>query len=240
MWPTWANIISSEIEGEFYNLGVRGVGNVAISCRIAEANIRYNFCETDLVIVMFSSFNREDRYLVDRWVGNGNIYNQQMYSQEFVKKFADPDFYIIRDLALIEMSTRYLKSLPCESIFLAGFDINNLENSTKNNTQEIIFQSKIVYKILIEELSANISMYKFIMKDRSNRSHSYVRDGKKFDDGHPNTKAAYEYLKELKFPLTDKSKDYVELNYKKLLSCKTDEDIIEIFGLCDYKKSDLF
>ena len=62
-WPTWANILHQEMDAEFFNLGRRGSGNLFTACRISEANNRFKFCDTDLVIVMFISEVREDRYI---------------------------------------------------------------------------------------------------------------------------------------------------------------------------------
>lgn len=119
VYPTWADIIMNEMPNvESYNFGQAGGGNHFIACRIAEANTRFKFNETDLVMVMYSTAFREDRFLNGRWKTNGNIYNQGFYDKNFVKNYVDPLGCVVRDLALMEMSRRYLEMLPCGTLML--------------------------------------------------------------------------------------------------------------------------
>lgn len=111
-WPTWADIFCKEIP-ESYNFGKSGAGNLYISLQIAEANARYKFNEHDLVMVMWSSIAREDRYFNRAWETPGNIYSQDIYNQEFVKKYADLRGYLIRDLGLISLADNMLKLSGC-------------------------------------------------------------------------------------------------------------------------------
>ena len=115
MWPTWADVVSKEMpDAEFFNLGNSGSGNMLISLRLAEANNRFQFTETDLIMVMYTTYAREDRWVEDRWITPGNIYNNDVYPKEWVKKFADERGYLIRDAGLIDMSMKYLDSIPCD------------------------------------------------------------------------------------------------------------------------------
>ena len=240
-WPTWADILSKEMDGIFYNLGMRGSGNLAISCRIAEANTRYKFCETDLIIVMFSTFCREDRYVEGRWRGHGNIYNQEYYPQDFVKKFADPDFYTIRDLALIELITNYLRSLDCKSVFLSSSSLRSLQdliNTVVNH--DVSNQCNSIYNDLIEAMPS-ITLQDLIQASDPHGSFTYKIQGKERVDGHPNPKTAYEYLRQLDFPLTDKSKNYADQCYEMLLPCRDQDDIHKTFPEIQFdRKYDCF
>ena len=106
MWPTWADIVSKEMPAaEFYNFGLSGGGNPLISYRVAETNNRYKFTDTDLVMIMFSTYCREDRWVTDRkWIAGGNIFNNRFYPDSWVKEFADERGYLIRDAAVIDMT----------------------------------------------------------------------------------------------------------------------------------------
>lgn len=101
-WPTWADIIAKEIP-ESYNYGQSGGGNLFIASQITEANIRYKFNDNDLVMVMWSSISREDRWIKGKWLTPGNIYTQDFYDEKFVQNFSDSKGYLIRDLSLITM-----------------------------------------------------------------------------------------------------------------------------------------
>lgn len=112
-WPTWADIIGTQAK-EYYNYGRSGAGNLYISNSIVEASIRHRINKDDLVLVMWSTISREDRYIKSDWLTPGNIYTQDTFSKEFVYKFADNKFYLMRDLGFIAMATEYIKNLNCE------------------------------------------------------------------------------------------------------------------------------
>lgn len=240
IWPTWADVINSEIQGEFHNLGRRGSGNLYISCRIAEANRRYNFCETDLIAVMFTSLTREDRYVNGEWMGDGNIYNQGYYPPDFVKKFADPDFYLIRDMALIDTTTTYIKSLPCESLIFTAWPFDLVENNQTRNefSDKVLSECNTIYKDVTDKFPISLRghiekmLYNKDLGNFETYGYTYEKNGREFKDGHPNTMIYYEYLKNINVPLTDKSKQYSDQSYQKLLTCKNESDIIRVFTEC--------
>lgn len=116
-WPTWADILSTEIP-KFYNYGKSGAGNLFISNSVVEANIKHKFDENDLVMIMWSSVSREDRYK-NGWITVGNVYTQNTIDMDFVNEWANLRGYLIRDLALVELTKQYLKNLPCDSDMLA-------------------------------------------------------------------------------------------------------------------------
>jgi hypothetical protein len=112
-WPTWADIIGKEFD-QYYNFGRSGAGNTFISLQVAEANQRYNFTRDDLVIIMWSSVTREDRYVKRYWQTPGNIYTQNYYDDDYIKKYSDLRGYLIRDLGLIYLTHHTLTGSGCE------------------------------------------------------------------------------------------------------------------------------
>ena len=145
IWPTWADIIATEIPN-YFNFARSGSGNLLIANSVVEANVTWKFTEKDLVMVMWSSPQREDRYKNGRWVSTGNIYNQDVMDESFVTEWADERFYLIRDLALIESTRSYLDNLPCdfEMLSMVDFsddsnpDIINLYSDTINSIKQSI------------------------------------------------------------------------------------------------------
>jgi len=112
-WPTWADILGMQFE-EYYNFGRSGAGNTFIALQIAEAHKRHKFQEDDLVIVMWTSITREDRYVNRYWQTPGNIYTQDYYDSEYIRKYSDVRGYLIRDLGLISLVSETLKSAHCD------------------------------------------------------------------------------------------------------------------------------
>lgn len=111
-YPTWADYLVEEFKNrglEGYNFGAGGAGNLYIFTKLMEANQIFRFNEEDLVIVSWTSMHREDRYIKGRWITPGNIYNQSVYSEDFVKEVADIEFYYLRDSALITAARNSFK-----------------------------------------------------------------------------------------------------------------------------------
>jgi hypothetical protein len=113
VWPTWADIVlhSAVIKGySVFNMGLSGAGNKHIKDSVIQADEKYHFTEDDLILVMWTSWFREDRLttygkevtlnneLIDTgplWTGTGNVYNSDHYSKEFIDLYAKPEHYII-------------------------------------------------------------------------------------------------------------------------------------------------
>jgi hypothetical protein len=221
MWPTWADVVSQEMpNAEFFNLGKSGAGNLLISSRIAEANNRFKFTDTDLVMVMFSTYCREDRWVdqglhpFNGWVSCGNIYNNDIYPKDWVKKFADEKGYMIRDASLIDMSTKYLEALPCTSVsmlsvpFKIGAD--SCDSGLKN--PESILS---VYNDTFNKFKP--SMYESVLRG--------WKTNYKFSDGHPSTAKYFNYLENIGFKLSVTTKEYAD-NATRILQESESRDIL--------------
>jgi hypothetical protein len=220
-WPTWADILSKSIDAEYYNFGRVGSGNQFIALRVSEASKRFNFTETDLVITMWTSTAREDRYLNGVWTGEGNIYNQSLYSKDFVKKFADPEYYTIRDNGLINLCIGYLKYLGCAHINLFAWSINQSILST-----DVTNQCKTLYDI------AETMPLDDFRNSKVKTGYDIMRDGNMVNDGHPGPMMHYDYLKTLGFNLSESSKIYAETAEKSLLKVKDFGELKSVFPEC--------
>lgn len=226
IWPTWADVLSHEMpNAKFYNMGVCGAGNLMISARITEANLKFKFNEDDLVIVLWSTFCREDRYFHGMWSTPGNIFTQQTYNEAFVKKFCDPKGYLIRDLTIMTMATEYLKSLPCDNIRLMSVPYN-YQNENDSSVIPII-QS-------FSDLTSSTppSMLDLELQGVFENGHTYFHKSmnQEFGDYHPNPLRYRGYLEKLKFPLTEISNIFATKSTKILKSCRTDSEIKSKFA----------
>lgn len=109
-WATWADIIGHDIE--FYeNWGKPGGGNHFIFNSVIEANARHNFKKGDLVIVFWSTKEREDRYLNNKWLHDTVSTIENTYGKEWVSKFyLDTRSQLIRDLGYMSAVQTILNS----------------------------------------------------------------------------------------------------------------------------------
>ena len=226
IWPTWADIIAIEMpDVVYYNLGKSGLGNMGIVCKLSEAAARYRFTEDDLLIIMWTTMCREDRWIKDTWVSPGNIFTQSTYDDDFVKKFADPTGYLIRDMALINTCNQFIKTLPCTTITLSSvpYDFQQDHNGT------IVDYVLQLYSDVIS--STPTSMFELELEGKWDFGHSYMKleNQKLFNDYHPAPIRYRSYLEKIGFPLTAVSHDYAKLSTTKLLRCKHEAEIYNTF-----------
>ena len=114
-WPTWADIISKDFD-EFQNWGQSGAGNCFVLWSLMESIQRNKINSSDTVAIMWTSVGREDRWVNGSWTTPGSIYREtpyNPYSTDFIQKFADPDGYLIRDMANISAAKKVLDSIGC-------------------------------------------------------------------------------------------------------------------------------
>jgi hypothetical protein len=213
MYPTWANILSKSMpNAEFYNLGLSGTSNPFIANRMAEGNIKFKFCETDLLVVMWTTPSRECHYVRGNWINPGNIFSQEVYSKEFIEKFADPNGYLIRDLATIELATSYANNLPCTYVGLLStpLDFRYLGEHKTLYNDELGNEVLDTYSELLSTFPK--SLYELEMNQNwdpgatySSWSFAGVRK-----DYHPNPTRYCNYLIKLGFAITEDAIKYAE------------------------------
>lgn len=159
-WPTWADILGKEFD-YFENWALRGSGNSLILYSLSECIKRNNITTDDTVIIMWTSIAREDRWVrKSKWITLGSIYNQSEYDDNFVKKFADPTGYLIRDLAIISSTKKILESIGCKWQFLSMVPLNY---GTNHDLTPI---DKSVLKLYSSDISAiKPSIYELVFNN---------------------------------------------------------------------------
>jgi hypothetical protein len=111
-WPTWADLLLTQTEGE--NWGQSGGGNRFIFESLIECNLKNNITNDDTVIIMWTSFFREDRY-INGWAGFGNVYNAKpFYDDHFLKKYWNDKGSILNNLNFICAAIKILRSIGCK------------------------------------------------------------------------------------------------------------------------------
>jgi hypothetical protein len=121
--PTWADIVSREYN-HYENWGQAGAGNSFIFYSLMECNKRNTITQNDVVMIMWSSIGREDRYVDGKWLTPGSIYNQTDYDENFVNKFTDPTGYLLRDAAHLAGAKSVLESIGCKYYFFSIVPFN--------------------------------------------------------------------------------------------------------------------
>lgn len=120
-WSTWANILAYDnSSAEFYNFGHLGCANNYTASMVTQADAYYKFCSTDLVIVQWTEFNRESRWIDSEggWCHGGSVYNNRYYTKEFVKNYCHPQHFLLRDSALIHLTQHFVAATTAQHAFL--------------------------------------------------------------------------------------------------------------------------
>lgn len=230
--PTWANIISKCCpDAKFYNLGEGGAGNLFISSRIMQANMKFNFTDTDLVLVMFSTAFREDRWIDGHWRLYGNLYNQPFYDKKFVHEYTDPVGLIIRDIAIVETAMSYVESLPCDNIMLRAAELDSNEFFLKDEIRDRYHEriAQLYNSSKVSKLPPALNKPgKFFVRHKE-----YIDDkGKAYSDQHPWTSDYLNYLQECNIPLTDRAIQYANDANDIIKNTTMLEDLYTQFSYC--------
>jgi hypothetical protein len=150
MWPTWAHIVGYDMGIEFHNFALAGLGNVGIQHRIVEADLKYNFQEDDIIMIMWTSWCREDRVKNGTWMPAGSILNlNDVYDHKFVKKYWDYSNDIVKNsTAIITVNKMYKNNIKWQG---SGFPLHHTEGEkpiqSKQEQQLIKFYQKSIPKI---------------------------------------------------------------------------------------------
>lgn len=131
-WPTWADALGREYD-YYENWGICGAGNSLILNSLIECNQRQNLTADDDVYIMWTNTSREDRYVGNRWLAQGNIYwtAGSEIPSEYVKRFACERGYLIRDLANITAARHLLTHWECNWKFLSMVPLHKTNQSNE-------------------------------------------------------------------------------------------------------------
>lgn len=172
-YPTWADLVATQYD-HYQNWGRPGAGNSFIFYSLMECHKRNLITKDDVVMIMWSSIGREDRYVKGQWLTPGSIYNQLDYNEEFVNKFADPTGYLLRDAAHLAGAKSLLDSIGCRYYFFSIVPFNMPDD----NVFKIFTTDHKIKKLYSEEFSAvKPSVYETVFK-----CNWYSRSGPKQPD----------------------------------------------------------
>lgn len=147
MWPTWADILKTEIgDRVIVNAGC-GLGNVAISHLMLESKLKEKWKHEDKIFVVWSSWNREDRF-ENRWLNRGSIFTGDEYPQWFID-----NFWSIENDCMKNMSTIIFANLSMKIDYQAhmvDYDLNLAPSLNKNYEKFGYLEDNMPEKVLFD------------------------------------------------------------------------------------------
>lgn len=217
LWPTWADIIGQNIP-HYENWGIGGAGNQFIFNSIIECNRRNKFSKDDLVIVMWTSCSREDRYVDNSWLVAATENRAKLYGKDWAKKFANQGKgLMIRDFATIDATQQLLDAFKCDWVNLNGlplirFDIDRAEKDIKygiatledleqrwTTQQSMLSQNKDHWDEYLSDREV-IELYKNMFSNiKEPLLNRILKNNQRpnFGDKHPTPKESFDYINDV-------------------------------------------
>ena len=126
LWPTWADILGKGF-AHYENWGKAGGGNQYIFNSLIECHLQNQLTADDTVIIMWTSTDREDRYINGVWQTPGSIGNQisktlgnqSFYDKSFISKYYNERGSLLRDLNSIKATKDLLDFWGVQYKFLS-------------------------------------------------------------------------------------------------------------------------
>lgn len=91
-WPTWADILIDNHDGEGYNYGKPGLSNENIARMITIADCMYNFTEDDKIYVLWTHWWRHNYLTRNKKIaGLGSIFGNEDFDRKYIRKYVNPN-----------------------------------------------------------------------------------------------------------------------------------------------------
>jgi hypothetical protein len=179
-WSTWADCLAPEFD-YFENWGQSGGGNHYIFNSLMEADQRHSFGKNDTVVVCWSTYMRDDRYVNNRWHTIGGMFTTPIYNPEYLKTHVDERGCVIRDLAFVKGAKALLDTKP--DLNWRFLSLANLKLGTKCDTEP--GEPKDVMGVYQDVLDSILPSYQEVL---------YPKGFKQTDDPHPSPAEHLTYI----------------------------------------------
>lgn len=147
-WPTWAVIMSYDLKVPVYNFAKPGMGNVGIHHMMMYADMIHKFTKDDKILILWSSWSREDRIKNKKWNNSGSVFHNTYYDRRFLKTHWDMDNDIVKNSsAIISANAMYGELIAWQGSWAPLF-VPEDNKVYKNNSKKIIE----IYKSALPEI----------------------------------------------------------------------------------------
>lgn len=188
-WPTWANIISYDIDVPLYNYGKKGASNQYIFNMLMQADHYLKLDQNDLVMICWTSVYRNDIHKNGHWVTPGCVY----HDTDSKTVISDPVGFSIRDFAVIKASYEFLKNKNIPFHFLKMIDF---DRPSQDSPEEKFHLSELenIYGYYLNNIQR--SFYDVVWNNSlDNKNKNMFAVHKLFKDNHPDILEHFKYIK---------------------------------------------
>lgn len=228
-WPTWADIIATDLDIEYQNWGLSGLGNVGIQSRIVEADMKHRLTPDDMMIVLWSSWSREDRFMCDSWQSGGSVFNNHFYDDHFINKYWSWENDVVKNSTAIHMTSKAYKDIIKYQGSMTVFP------SITNNSDITPFIDKLINKFvnLGDPTSRFYRQHLTMPECFSLTEHKNSRFNGRCNDPHPDVLCHLSYVENTIYPkigykLKDSTKQLFTELQRELTAVYNPTDSLEI------------
>jgi len=219
MWPTWSHIAAYDMDIEFHNFALAGLGNVGIQHRIIEADLKYEFQEDDIIMIMWTSWCREDRVKNGSWNPTGSVLHRfnSVYDRAFLVKYWDYSNDIVKNsTAITTINKLYRHNIKWQG---SAFPLHYTEVARSNKTKDEKRLIKFYQKAM-----PDISVVNTIKTDEKQMAFGVIPDSHPDVNGHLLIVENYVYQK-LNLTIKKETKDEFLTIQNEIKSCFTNNKI---------------
>ena len=195
LWPTWADLIGSSYD-EYYNMAWYGRGNQYIMHTVYEADSLKQFTPEDTVMVMLTSFTRNDAYIDGAWTHRGSIFNPEnarLYTEEWVKNFWSPEQGLMNTWLAAKSIKTLLDARGCKYEIMLGLPstIQGLEFFNQAITAaDSTFVAELESMLTVKTSLRDYCEHKY------KQSEYYYFQAEKFYDVHPTVRMQADFIRD--------------------------------------------
>jgi hypothetical protein len=232
-WATWADLLAAEMPSATHiNQAQSGAGNMYISTCLSQLSRTINLGAQDLVVIMWSTFYRQDFYKDSQWITPGNIYTQGIVPMDYVERFYEPRGMMLRDLALIDTTMKSVQHAEFDCVAFMGVSIDGQNYYSGQDDAYDISSIKSLYGDLPV---MNMDLLTVVGGEWKGQYEYTNHDGSQFSDYHPTPYEYRNFLVQCGFPMGDSSRALAETSDKLMQTVKT----FETFGRDDWPWQDV-
>lgn len=170
-WPTWADMLGLEYDN-YENWAFPGLGNRAITERVAEIHAKHHLTKEDTVIIQWTSHLRHDWHATDTrhqdnagWKTSGSLFNYinaQIFDEKWIKTFWSETSYMMHTFNNILLTQHFLDSIGCTWRMTSMGYINKMNSDYPSNDH-----GEQTSDIDVWENSPALKVYKQVFDDKS-------------------------------------------------------------------------
>lgn len=235
IWPTWADIIAKNYEIEHHNYGLPGQGNAYILAMLSQITRKYQLTDTDLVLVMFSSWHRISEY--NAYPANSVDFKDMLLNNESLKEVSPtcwnwqsgPDLiaeqvlqqtyvscdrgYAIQNFAIMDSICTIFETSAYTGAYMQSVDPNKqglFDTTSLDTHKDDVFQ---MYKSL-ESKQLGKPMYDVFDNKLNHHRWPRVEGGTARVDYHPYPTEYCRYLEEIGFNINERTHKWLDFAMK--------------------------